>query len=91
MRKILTSLAVVIVIFLTFQACGPNSDSAKSRKIVDAVVATPPLGYVAGEVFGGNWLSTAGNQQNYQMLLRKSSFQGLVGRVGLEPMRNSFN
>ena len=72
MRKARLPIALVIIIFLTFQACGPNSDSAKSRKIVDAVVATPPLGYVAGEVSGGNWLSTAGNQQNYQLWLRKS-------------------
>jgi hypothetical protein len=58
--------------FLTFQACGPNSDLAKSLKIVDAVVATPPLGYETVAVSGGNWLSTAGDQQNYQMWLRKS-------------------
>jgi hypothetical protein len=58
--------------FLTFQACGPNSDLANSRKIVDAVVATPPLGYETVAVSGGNWLSTAGDQQNYQMWLRKS-------------------
>ena len=72
MRKARFPIALVIIIFLTFQACGPNSDSAKSRKIVDAVVATPPLGYVVGEISGGNWLSTAGNQQNYQLWLRKS-------------------
>lgn len=78
MRKILISLAIVIVIFMTFQACDPSSDRAKSRQIVDAVVATPPLGYVAGEVSGGNWLSTAGNQQNYQVLLRKSSAKASI-------------
>lgn len=72
MRKALLALAVVIVIFMTFQSCGPGSDRVKARQIVDAVVATPPLGYVAGEVSGGNWLSTAGNAHNLQLLLRKS-------------------
>lgn len=72
MRKARFPLALVIIIFLTFRACGPGSDSAESRKIVDAVVATPPLGYVAGEVSGGNWLSTAGNGRNLQLLFKKS-------------------
>ena len=72
MRKARFPIVLVIIMFLTFQACGPNSDLAKSRKIVDAVVATPPLGYETVAVSGGNWLSTAGDQQNYQMWLRKS-------------------
>jgi hypothetical protein len=72
MRKARFPIVLVIIMFLTFQACGPNSDLAKSRKIVDAVVATPPLGYETVAASGGNWLSTAGNQQNYQMWLRKS-------------------
>lgn len=72
MRKVLFSIALVIIIFLILQACGPSSDLAKSRKIIDAVVATPPLGYLAGEVQGGNWLSTAGGQQNLQLSFRKS-------------------
>ncbi len=71
MRKALVAIALVIVL-LTFQACGPGSDSAKSRKIIDAAVSTPPLGYLAGEVEGGNWLSTAGNQQNFQVWFQKS-------------------
>jgi hypothetical protein len=49
MRKVLFSIALVIIIFLILQACGPSSDLAKSRKIIDAVVATPPLGYLAGK------------------------------------------
>lgn len=72
MRKARFPIVLVIIMFLTFQACGPNSDLAKSRKIVDAVVATSPLGYETVAVSGGNWLSTAGDQQNYQMWLRKS-------------------
>ena len=44
MRKALLALAVVIIILITFHSCGPGSDRAKSRQIVDAVVATPPLG-----------------------------------------------
>jgi hypothetical protein len=72
MRKALFAIALAGILLLTFQACGPGSDSAKSRKIIDEVVATPPLGYVAGEVEGGNWLSTAGNQQNFQVWFQKS-------------------
>ena len=72
MRKARFPIALLIVIFLTFRACGPSSVYAQSRKIVDAVVATPPLGYVAGEVSGGNWLSTAGNARNLQLSFRKS-------------------
>ena len=58
MRKALFATALVIIVLLIFQACGPGSDSAKSRKIIEEVVATPPLGYSSGEVEGGNWLST---------------------------------
>jgi hypothetical protein len=72
MRKALVAIALGIIVLLTFLACGPGSDSAKSRKIIDAAVETPPLGYLAGEVAGGNWLSTAGNQQNFQVWFRKS-------------------
>lgn len=72
MRKARFPIAIVIVMLLTFQACGPNSDFAMSRKLVDVVVATPPLAYETVAVSGGNWLSTAGNQQNYQLWLRKS-------------------
>lgn len=72
MRKALLALSVVIIILITFQSCGPGSDRAKSQQIVDAVVAAPPLGYEAGEVSGGNWLSTAGNAHNLQLLFRKS-------------------
>jgi hypothetical protein len=72
MRKALFATALVIIVLLIFQACGPGSDSAKSRKIIEEVVATPPLGYSSGEVEGGNWLSTAGNQQNFQVWFQKS-------------------
>ena len=72
MRKALFAIVLGAIVLLTFQACGPGSDSAKSRKIIDSAVATPPLGYVAGEVAGGNWLSTAGNQQNFQVWFQKS-------------------
>jgi hypothetical protein len=72
MRKALFAIALGITVILTVSACGPGSDSAKSRKIIDAVAATPPLGYLAGEVQGGNWLSTAGNQQNFQVWFKKS-------------------
>lgn len=72
MRKARFPIALLIVMFFIFRACGPGSDYANSRKIVDAVVATPPVGYVAGEVSGGNWLSTAGNMHNLQLLFRKS-------------------
>jgi hypothetical protein len=72
MRKALFAIALGIIVVLTFQACGPGSDFAKSQKIIGAAVATPPLGYVAGEVEGGNWLSTAGNQQNFQVWFQKS-------------------
>jgi hypothetical protein len=58
--------------FLIFKACGPSSDYANSRKIVNAVVATQPLGYVAGEVSGGSWLNESGNGRNLQLLFRKS-------------------
>ncbi len=72
MRKARFPIALVIVMFFIFRACAPGSDYANSRKILDAVVATPPVGYVAGEVSGGNWLSTAGNTHNLQLLFRKS-------------------
>lgn len=72
MRKARFPIALVIVMFFIFRACGPGSDYANSRKIVDAVVATPPVGYVAGEVSGGNWLNESGNGQNLQLLFRKS-------------------
>ena len=72
MRKARFPIALMIVMFLIFRACGPSSDYAKSRKIVAAVLATQPLGYVAGEVSGGNWLSTAGNAHNLQLLFKKS-------------------
>jgi hypothetical protein len=72
MRKALFATALVIIVLLIFQACGPFSDSAKARKILDAAVATPPLGYSSGEVEGGNWLSTAGNQQNFQVWFQKT-------------------
>lgn len=72
MRKALFATPIVIIMLLIFQACGPGSDSAKARKIIDAAVATPPLGYSSGEVEGGNWLSTAGNQQNFQVWFQKS-------------------
>jgi hypothetical protein len=71
MRKALLAIAIGVIVLFAFQACGPGSDSAKSRRIIDAALATPPLGYVAGEVEGGNWLSTAGNQQNFQVWFRK--------------------
>jgi hypothetical protein len=72
MRKARFPIALVIVMFFIFRACGPGSDYANSRKILDAVVATPPVGYVAGEVSGGNWLNESGNGQNLQLLFRKS-------------------
>jgi hypothetical protein len=72
MRKALLPVALGIVILLIFQACGPSSDFAKSRKIVDAVVATQPLGYEAGEVSGGSWLDESGNGHNLRLLFRKS-------------------
>lgn len=72
MLRAFFAIAVVMIAMLTLQACGPGSDSAKSRKMIDEVVAKPPLGYLAGEVFGGNWLSTAGNQQNFEVLFQKS-------------------
>ena len=72
MRKARFPIALVIVMFLIFKACGPSSDYANSRKIVNAVVATPPVGYVAGEVSGGSWLNESGNGQNLQLLFRKS-------------------
>jgi hypothetical protein len=72
MRKALFATAIVIIVLLIFQACGPGSDSVKSRKMIEEVVATPPLGYSSGEVEGGNWLSTAGNQQNFQVWFQKS-------------------
>lgn len=72
MRKALFAVALGIIPLLSLQACGTGSDSAKSRKIIDAAVATPPLGYSAGEVQGGNLLSTAGNQQNFQVWFHKS-------------------
>jgi hypothetical protein len=72
MRKALFAIALGVIVLLTLQACGSGSDSAKSRKMIDEVVATPTLGYLAGEVEGGNWLSTAGNQQNFQVWFQKS-------------------
>jgi hypothetical protein len=72
MRKVIISIALVTAIFFTFQACGPNSDFAKSREIVNAVVATPPVRYVAGEVSRPNWLSTSGDGQNFRLLYSKS-------------------
>ena len=72
MKKARSPIALLIVMFLTISACGPFSDSAESRRIIDAVVATPPLGYVAGDVSGGNWLSTAGDGANLQLSFRKS-------------------
>ena len=72
MRKALFAIALGITVVLTLSACGAGSDAAKARKVIDAVVAAPPLGYVAGEVEGGNWLSTAGNQQNFQVWFKKS-------------------
>jgi hypothetical protein len=72
MRKALVAIALGIIVLLTLLACGPGSDSAKSRKIIDAALTTPPLGYLAGEVEGGNWLSTAGNQQDFQVWFQKS-------------------
>jgi hypothetical protein len=72
MRKALFAIALGITVVLTLSACVPGSDAAKARKIIDAVVAATPLGYVAGEVEGGNWLSTAGNQQNYSVWSKKS-------------------
>ena len=72
MRKARFPIALVIVMFLIFKACGPSSDYANSRKIVNAVVATPPVGYVAGEVSGGSWLNESGNGQNLQLLFKKS-------------------
>lgn len=78
MRKALPSLAVVLAIFLIFQACSPRSDFAKSRKILDAVVATPPFGYVAGEVSGGNWLNSSGNGHNLHVEFSKPFTTGSV-------------
>ena len=72
MRKARFPIALVIVMFLIFKACGPSSDYANSQKLVNAVVATQPLGYVAGEVSGGSWLNESGNGQNLQLLFRKS-------------------
>jgi hypothetical protein len=72
MRKVSISIAVVIAIFLTFKACGPSSDFAKSREIVNAVVATPPVGYEPGEVSRPNWLSTSGDGQNFRLMYSKS-------------------
>ena len=72
MRKALVAIALGLILLLTFQACGPGPDSAKARKIMDAAVATPPLGYSTGDVEGGNWLSEAGNQQNFQVWFQKS-------------------
>ncbi len=72
MRKALFAIALGVIGLLAFQAFSFGSDSAKSRKIIDAAVATPPLGYLAGEVEGGNLLSTAGNQQNFQVWFQKS-------------------
>jgi hypothetical protein len=72
MRKALFATAIVIIVLLIFQACGPSSDFAKSREIVNAVVATPPVGYVAGEVSRPNWLSTSGDGQNFKLLYSKS-------------------
>lgn len=72
MRKARFPIALVIVMFLIFKACGPSSDYANSQKLVNAVVATQPLGYVAGEVSGGSWLNESGNGQNLQLLFKKS-------------------
>jgi len=72
MRKALFAMALGITVVLTLSACVPGSDAAKARQIIDAAVAAPPLGYVAGEVQGGNWLSTAGNQQNFLVWSKKS-------------------
>ena len=71
MRKTLFVIALGIIGLLAFQACSFGSDSAQARKIIDAAVATPPLGYSAGEIEGGNLLSTSGNQQNFQVWLKK--------------------
>jgi len=71
MRKALFAIALGLVVVLGFVACGPGSDSAKSRKMIDAAVAAAPDGYIAGEVQGGNWLSTAGNQQNFLVWFKK--------------------
>lgn len=72
MRKALFAIALGIIGLLALQACSFVSDSAESRKIIDAAVARTPLGYLAGEVSGGNLLSTAGNQQNFQVWFQKS-------------------
>jgi len=72
MRKVLFAIALGLVVVLGFVACGPGSDSAKSRKIIDAAVAALPAGYVAGDIQGGNLLSAAGNQQNFLVWSKKS-------------------
>lgn len=72
MRKALFAIALGLVVLLAFQSCGPFSVSAQSRRIIEAAVATPPIGYLAGEVEGANWLSTEGNQQNFQVPFRKA-------------------
>ena len=71
MRKAIVAIALGITGLLAFQAFSFGSDLAKSRTIIDAAVATPPPGYLAGEVQGGNLLSTAGNQKNFQVWFQK--------------------
>lgn len=69
MRKV--NFPLVLIMFLFLQAC-VGSDLGNSRQIIGVVVAAPPLGYLSGEVSGGNWLSTAGNQQNLQLSFSKA-------------------
>ena len=72
MRKTLFAIALGIIGLVSLQACSFGADSAKARNMIDAAVATPPLGYSAGEIEGGNLLSSAGNQQNFQVWFKKS-------------------